>query len=568
MKLNERILSKRECAEALTGKRHVKEEQTLACGLEEHSHCGPRTAQSVGVKYHFLIAAISLVSSAIAIAETPAEALAHLEAAVRKDLESHQHDSSNADQTLQGGVDHQSVYLFRQLGPLIARQEFEQAEQVLNQAGLLNNSDDTRKAFDNLSAVLRKEREIKQNARAAQAEAILKRTAETMRSAKDPKDLDHAIADLDHFREHADDRLSGPGVAVIAKVQPTLMFVRRWQDYLAAVKNNNAKEAQSALRNAMDSQVSDIIPRSEMLERLQKYSTGTGNDRPDYLKPNVKSERIDEIVAKVKNLDGIPAAISELKNLQPPGNTSSFSDANPLGATINALFMLDRVYKEFQAGLPPQIEPNGLRLPSAASSNVVALQAQLFLLIVPRHLGVSPDLMPKPTETLDAYLVRLADEGKQRGDVTLIKRVRGAQRWLKFGYTEDMEGPGMNHYTAGQNQEAAGQYMLAVLSYQYALRIGGDTVPVKVIGERLAALKAAHPEEFEQAIRNFLNPPPPVPPFGSNFWPPQPYSQAPAATRVETEPARQIASPAPSSSAVNPASSASTMPTASTTPMK
>ena len=569
MQLDEDILNKAECAKASKGKRHFKKEQTRArgCGLSQHSDYGPRSAQFLGMKFHLLIATVGLALTVTAVADTPTEALARLEAAVRKDLESHRNGNSNADQAVK---EQQSFYFLRQLGPLIARQEFEQAEQLLNQASLLSNSEETRKAADNLSAALRKERETKQNARAAQAEALLKRTTETVRSAKDPKDLDHAIVDLEHFRERADDRLSGPSADVITRVQPTLMFVRRWQDYLAAVKNNNPKEAQSALRNAMDFQGSDIIPRSEMLERLQKYSSGSGGERPDYLKPNVKSERIDEIVAKTKNLDGIPAAIDELKNLQPPGNTSSYSDANPLGATINGLFMLDRVYKQYQAGLPPQIEPNGLRLPSAASSKVVFLQAQLFLLIVPRHLGVPSDLMPKPDETFAAYLARVADEAKQRGDLPLMAKVRDVQRWLNWGYTQSgTEGLGMNHFSAGQNQEAAGQSMLAVLSYQSALKMGGDTVPAKLIGERLAALKAAHPEEFEQAIKYFLNPPPPpVPPFGSNFWPPQPYSQTPGAARAETEPAKQVAPPAASSSPTNRAPSPSTTPITSPTPTK
>ena len=57
---------------------------------------------------------------------------------------------------------------------------------------------------------------------------------------------------------------------------------------------------------------------------------------------------------------------------------------------------------------------------------------------------------------------------------------------------------------AAQNQEEAGQWMLAVISYQRGLRFGGEYVSPRGIGTRLDAIKAAHPAEYDQGLQWFL----------------------------------------------------------------
>jgi hypothetical protein len=117
-------------------------------------------------------------------------------------------------------------------------------------------------------------------------------------------------------------------------------------------------------------------------------------------------------------------------------------------------------------------------------------------------------MLPKPGETVDAYIQRVADQAKAAGDVPLMTRARDVQRWLGAGgYQGGSENnPAITMFMAGQNQETAGQFMLAIMSYENALRIGRDDVPAKAIGDRLKALQTEHPGEFEEAMKNILNP--------------------------------------------------------------
>ena len=80
-------------------------------------------------------------------------------------------------------------------------------------------------------------------------------------------------------------------------------------------------------------------------------------------------------------------------------------------------------------------------------------------------------------------------------------------------------------FVSANNQEIAGQYSLAVLSYEQALASGTDLVPPKIIGERLAAIKADHLQEFQQGLDLYLTPPTPRYPAGYPYPPGYPYPQ-------------------------------------------
>jgi hypothetical protein len=74
-----------------------------------------------------------------------------------------------------------------------------------------------------------------------------------------------------------------------------------------------------------------------------------------------------------------------------------------------------------------------------------------------------------------------------------------------------MSGPniavGVDDLLAGINQEAAGQYALAVVSYQNALKVSDTTIPAKFIGARLAAIKKDHSEDYDDGMRTLTSPP-------------------------------------------------------------
>ena len=305
-----------------------------------------------------IVAAICFAFTAAARCDTPAEAFARLDAAVKKELKSQKAEASPQDswKTLR---DQQRASLLNQLQSFIARQDFEHAEEALNQGMFaLLTTDEEQKEATNLANALRGEREAKQNSRIAEAEAVLKPAADAVRSAKDPKELDPVLADLSrYFNQGFDNRTSDRARAVFGRMQPAHRFVQHWQEYLAALKSGNVKEAQSALKRASNEQGVDLIPRSEVMDRLEKLSAQVTEDK------SVSSTQIDEIVGRVKGPDGLSAAIAQLQDLR-GGRTGSFSEA--LINTISALSALERMYSEFQAGLPFKFDPAVVHVPAFA----------------------------------------------------------------------------------------------------------------------------------------------------------------------------------------------------------
>lgn len=400
----------------------------------------------------------------------------------------------------------QNRMLLGRIEALLARGDTYQIEQALPELQSYAASDEVRKAIGNAVAAVKKDRETKQNAYVAEVNAALKKAGDALRTAKTTQDLDEPLKELARFRSgRNEDRLSEAGRAAVARIQPTLTFLQRWQDYLAAQKSDNPERARQALRELTNNDTMELMPRSQILAELQKYPTNEEIRKSD----PIRLDQIEEMVSKVKSLDGVTGLVKELRQIQDGARSRGSSDA--VGNTLNALVSIDRTYREFQAGLPTRIEPGLNQSPDAVSASVLPLRVQLLTLVLPRYVGVPPELGSKQGETIYAYLERLSAEARSRGDGALFGRVKNAQRVLSGGgYQGDSGGPeqrALNFYATGKNQEVAGQFMLAVVSYQNALNTGTDAVPVKLIGERLSALQAAHPAEYEAGVKQFLAPP-------------------------------------------------------------
>jgi hypothetical protein len=180
-----------------------------------------------------------------------------------------------------------------------------------------------------------------------------------------------------------------------------------------------------------------------------------------------------------------------------------------------ALTAIERTYQDFQAGLPTSLQMSpGF---SGAGNNevigmatIARLRRELFLLVLPRYVGAPPDTKAKPDESISEFLDRIDAEASASGQLELRVRVQQTQRLLNAADRASyQEVTGLNNFVAAQNQEAAGQIMLAVTSYQQALRSGNSLIPAEFIGTRLAALKEAHPDDYRQGMELFLTPPMP-----------------------------------------------------------
>ena len=139
------------------------------------------------MKRVIVVATLCFAFTAAARCDTPAEAFARLDTAVKKELQSQKAEASPQD-SWKTVKDQQRTALLNQLQSFIARQEFEHAEETLNQGMFaLLTTDEEQKEATSLSNALRGEREAKQNSRITEAEAVLKRAADAVRSCQGSK---------------------------------------------------------------------------------------------------------------------------------------------------------------------------------------------------------------------------------------------------------------------------------------------------------------------------------------------------------------------------------------------
>ena len=446
-----------------------------------------------------LLVAQLIGSSANAETQTAAGALKQLEAAIQKELASRPSPAPDRAAETYGRPDGARM-LLAQVESAISSGETSRVEELLSQLPAYLTSEEVRTAATALRASLKQERESRQAASVAEVTAALRQAADAVHTATVPEELDEALRRLDQFRTTivTVERNYEPLRIVSAKVEPTLTFLKSWQDYLAARKNNNAERTRQSLQQLLNYSVPDIMPRSQILAELEKYPA-TQEMKVEPPQP----EQIERLVAETKSLDDLPQTIRRLQQYQSGGH--SYPASELVNATLGTLVSLERTYREFQAGLPTKLEGPSNYTRDLTSPAVTPLKAKLLLLVLPRYLNAPSDITPGPTETVQEYLERALDDARARGHTELATRVRDVQKFLTTGVHQNTPEPaGLMLVNAGNNQELAGQFMLAVISYQNALRNGGDAVPAKAIGERLAAIRAAHPREYEDGMAAFL----------------------------------------------------------------
>jgi hypothetical protein len=190
---------------------------------------------------------------------------------------------------------------------------------------------------------------------------------------------------------------------------------------------------------------------------------------------------------------------------------------------IGAMTSLSNAFAEFKAGLTTKVEivASDPSRPDKFGPVLAPIRAQVLKLVLPRYLGLPATLAPKPEEGVHEFLDRVVDLAVKKSDFLLAAHTRDTQIILREGKMPEANQPSQAAlYVTAHNQEVAGQYDLAVASYQHALASGTDLIPPNVIGDRLARIKAEHPKEFATGLEAFLTPRmPAIPPELMNYFP-------------------------------------------------
>ncbi len=287
-------------------------------------------------------------------------------------------------------------------------------------------------------------------------------------------------------------RPSEPEAKPYRRADTARRFVLRWQKYLSVAASGDLEEARQILESLSHEDDNGLIPRSQILARI--------HDPAPSQEPATRPA-IRKVLDRIKTLDDMSLAYDTLKAMQSDGHRQ----VGELQEAIAALTPLELAYREFKAGSSTNLE-NLLTEARMLPNYVIPVRNQLLALILPRYLGLPEDLKPGPDEGVHAFLDRIVADAIAKRNYVLAARAREFQYAMKYNPRET-GGSQAATFIAGHNQEEAGQYTLAVASYQKALAMGTDVVPPKVIGERLAAIQKEHPAEYQEGVQLFLAPP-------------------------------------------------------------
>lgn len=444
----------------------------------------------------FSLALLGLSSACPALTEDGKKAADELIASLKDEAKAL--DEANPDHN-RGDPAKQFI---RQLQSAVAKGNESYIEQILENPGVNFSSEKSIASLAKFKEAIKAGQDQQAQETIDQLEALIQTTTEKILAAKSPAELDELIETLSNrpSSDYDQNRSYNPAKQktisqLTSRVSYAKQFVIGWQNYLQAKKTDNIAQAIQALQSLSNNE-SAFIPRSQLLDRIEREKAAA--DDPS------------KILDGIKTLDDMQAAIKTLAAAQRVARSSDQS-SQLISDLIQAIGRLEKAYREHLAGLPVNIEIFNPSYDSFSQTSgaaiIVQLRADLLKLVLPRYLNLPEEAAAKPGETIPKFIARLLAESKERGDGAASKRiVELEQTLLRSNRFTTTDVTGLQDYSAGQNQIAAGQHFLAVISLQRALSRGSDLLPVGKIGEQLASIKKNHPKEYEEAMNEFLTP--------------------------------------------------------------
>jgi hypothetical protein len=354
---------------------------------------------------------------------------------------------------------------------------------ILAQISAASPSEKVQQICKELSQQLRTEREQRETEFLSQADAAIKSAGAAAVKAKSEKDLDAVLQELGHLRENRNEQMSELLRRASAKVEATVQFITRWQDHLAQANADNLKAAREILRNLAESSSYPIVPRSEILSRMQAISEA--ETKAKALPGSLIPAKVEAICSALKNPAEISLTLEQLTALrqQFPSEVDS--------TIVSELDGLNTLYKQIQASLtiPVNMLDN--------AHHFIDLRLQLILLALPRYLGLADDYRPQSNESVGQFLDRIIADAKRTENWPLMLKTMETSRMISRGSmggysTGSFSFNPLRSFVTGRNQEQAGQYASAVVSYQEALKDTENVVPLNVVRDRLATIKKEH----------------------------------------------------------------------------
>jgi hypothetical protein len=384
---------------------------------------------------------------------------------------------------------------------------FNNATPVITQILMVHPSAAVQKAGRELLEEINTERKAKADAEAVEVTGVLKRLAAVIAQATKPSDLDEILIELQKYQNpgYSNPMTTEDQQRLVQEANMAFQFATGWQDYLSSMGTGNIEQARNELSNlAQNSFGVTIVPRSHLLELMnppQPVSVMQTGTLPPPPPPAAAEPTVDDILDQVKTLDQMEGALKQIESLK---RTLSPEE----NAAVVTFQNYVQCYHEIKAGLPTQLNlTNGF----ANLRGHEEISRLMWLMALQALFSSFKDaLTPMPDEKPLDFVNRVIADASSREDWDLLKVALETKdsvtRSTQFGLYVPDPLSGLDSMIAALNQESAGQYSLAVTSYEAALKSPNLEIPAKMIGEKLAAIQKDHPADFQSGYQQAVSP--------------------------------------------------------------
>ena len=309
-------------------------------------------------------------------------------------------------------------------------------------------------------------------------------------AAKVPSDLDAALSQDGPTNRYGAQAFQG---------YSTKEFVRKWQDYLAAVQAGNDLEAQKILKGLAANSDSTYYPRSRILARLSALAKASGSRSRSGLLMDPASLTLDNLRTLLLQIDAL-------------GSDPSFLYEHGEANLRNAVGHLASAVDQVKTGdLKSGVLANQFTGTASLSVEQVGEYSQVLnrlydhvtVAALPGYIDVPSDLKPEPMEGPATYLDRLIRGAVAARDWQLAFRAVQVRSQIgPAAGNPDMEMAdlqGFRSMITAMDKEQASQWTDAVAGYLDALNSTSSHLPVDEIGSRLVRIQKEHPDDYAKA---------------------------------------------------------------------
>ncbi len=454
------------------------------------------------------LAVVLLTLASLSVRATPLDdRIAELKHAVEKEAAARANGPNNPNGFVNPGLN--PAFIDASIDQIVAQMEnpaYGNMDAQLAQITSMYTSTEVQEATTNLLNEIKTERKAKAAAEIADVKALLTarrpghHPGEEARGPRQPDRGDGQAREQQRKSElQGDPELS-------RQFSMGYEFVKQWQNYLAHMASGQTDQARNDLQNLSNNNAGDsLLPRSKLLEleAPDKLLARSGTTTPTTSAPALQAQAI---LDGLRTLDDLKPALAKLEPLRQ-------SDASELQGIYGQLSEMRESYEDIKAGLPTHVNITYNYNNNVGSFSVPPiLRRQMLMLTLYARFDSFRGPAPGPEEKPADFVNRVIADATTRQDWELLRRAATARASL----TPDMGSGYLTPYASGfesiiaaAHQEAAGQFTLAVQSYETALRSDDPAIPAKIIGDKLAAIQRDHPKEFAEGMQLTVTPPAP-----------------------------------------------------------